>query len=93
MKLSALALLTLFSNLSFAKEVEQFDLEAAIIEVVHKYEIDIDLSLRLIFRGDVLFSPLGQLGGHAFSMKYQPGLFISHSGDNLSLNYPLLSGL
>ena len=76
MKLSALALLTLFSNLSFAKEVEQFDPEAAIIEVVHKYEIDIDLSLRLIFRGDVLFSPLGQLGGHAFSMKYQPGLFI-----------------
>ncbi len=76
MKHHALILFLLLTNFISAKEVENFSPEEAIIKVVHQYDIDIDLSLKLIFRGDVLFSPLGQLGGHAFSMKSQPGLFI-----------------
>lgn len=76
MKLSTLILFAAFSNLSFAKEIEQFNPEEAIVNVVHKYEIETDLSMKLLFDGNVLFSPLGQLGGHAFSMKSKPGLFI-----------------
>lgn len=76
MKLSAFFLITLFSDLVIAKDIEQFDPEKAVIEVVHKYDIETDLSLKLIYNGNILFSPLGQLGGHAFSMKSKPGLFI-----------------
>jgi len=59
-----------------AKEIERFDPTKAILEVVHQYDIKVDFSQKLIYRGDVLFSPMGQLGAWAFSMKSKPGLFI-----------------
>ena len=66
----------LVSSIGFAKERETFSPNEAILEVVHHFKIEIDLSQKLIYRGDVLFSPLGQLGAYAVSMKEKPGLFI-----------------